>query len=355
MNVTTDNGMITPPGDSSEAEVKSDLTTTLFYKIFRVYVQMFIVIIGLIGNALTIVVMRRGKSRHSSATPFLICLAICDNVYLIIGTAIVPLLTYLGFKDLYTFNLPTCVIYFFSAYFTAQLSAWLITAVTMERVGIVVMPHKSKSLFTKKCSYYAIILIIVVLIIENGHIFFAHKMVKIDGENACLIRKQFEYFSVNIWPWLDTIMYNFLPFFIIIICNIIIISVVVKSSRHRQSMTATTGGKETKSDSETTRMTQMLLAISFFFIVTTTPISMYLLFANPNDPDRTSEKSLNFIIVNVVASLNHSCNFIMYSLSGPTFRTELIKVMTCKKSTDNYSRSASSVYASQRTLNSTAT
>ena len=77
--------------------------------------------------------------------------------------------------------------------------------------------------------------------------------------------------------------------------------------------------KESKEDSDTNRMTQMLLVISFFFILTTTPISLYLLFSDPNDPDRFSENSIAFIIVNFTASLNHSCNFIVYSLSGPTF------------------------------------
>ena len=321
---------------------KPDLTTTVFYKVFRIYLQLLIVIIGLIGNSLTIVVLRNGKSRHSSATPYLICLAVSDNIYLLSGIAMMPLMTFMGYKDLYimTFHLSGCVIYLFVAYYSAQVSSWLITAVTIERVGVVVMPHKSKSLFTKKRSYFVILLIVIILFIENSHIFFAHELVTIDGEKACLIKEQFEYFSINIWPWLDAIMYNFLPFFIIIICNIIIISAVLKSVRNRQSMMA--GTDDPKNDSETNRMTQMLLAISFFFIITTTPISMYLLFANPDDPDRISEKSLNYIVVNFVASLNHSCNFIMYSVSGPAFRADLFRIIFCKKNTET-SSSVSSV------------
>ena len=254
----------------------------------------------------------------------MVCLAISDNLYLLTGVALVPFMTFLGLNDLYitTVHISGCVLYLFVSYFSAQMSSWMVTAVTMERVGVVAVPHKSKTIFTTRKSYIVIAVIIVLLFILNGHILFAYELVVFDsGSKACLPKPKFEYFSSNVWPWLDAMMYTFLPFGIILICNIIIISLVLKSLRERQAMTSV--NKESKQDSETNRMTQMLLVISFFFILTTTPISMYLLFSDPNDPDRFSENSIAFIIVNFTASLNHSCNFIMYSLSGPTFRAEL--------------------------------
>ena len=298
--------------------------------------QLALVVFGLVGNALAIIVLRGSKFRNSSTSPYLVCLAISDNLYLLTGVALVPFMTFLGLNDLYitTVHISGCVVYLFVAYSSAQVSSWMVTTVTMERVGVVAVPHKSKTIFTTRKSYIVITIIIVLLSIENAHIFFAHHLVVFDsGSKACLIKQQFEYFSSNVWPWLDAIMYTFLPFGIILICNIIIISLVLKSLRERQAMTSV--NKESKQDSETNRMTQMLLVISFFFILTTTPISMYLLFADPNDPDRISENSIGYIIVNFTASLNHSCNFIMYSLSGPTFRAELKRLFSCMNKTGN--------------------
>ncbi len=174
------------------------------------------------------------------------------------------------------------------------------------------------------------------IICLNSQALFVFVMVKIDGENYCIPRDQFLYFASKVWPLFDAIMYNFLPFGIIIICNIIIISVVLKSARNRRKMT-TRGGDSTNDDSasdsnsETNRMTRMLLTISFFFILTTTPISMYLMFAKPNAESEVvySENRLGFVLCNMVASLNHSCNFIMYSVSGPTFRAELFRILRC--------------------------
>ena len=317
-------------------ETKADLTNSIFYKIFRIYLQLSLVVFGLVGNTLAIIVLRGSKFKSSSTSPYLVCLAISDNLNLLTGVALVPFMTFLGLNDLYitTVHISGCVVYLFVAYCSAQTSSWMVTTVTMERVGVVAIPHKSKTIFTTRKSYIVIAVIILILSIENGHIFFAHELVDFPtGGKACLIKQKFEYFSLNIWPWLDAIMYTFLPFGIILICNVIIISLVLKSLRESRAMSSIS--KESKQDNETNRMTQILLVISFFFILTTTPISLYLLFADPNDPDRISENSIGYITVNFTASLNHSCNFIMYSLSGPTFRGELKRLFSCKNNTGN--------------------
>ena len=318
-------------GNTTSSLHKTDVTQSPFYKIFRVYIQLFVVVFGFIGNTLAVIVLRGSKFRSSSTSPYLVCLAISDNLYLLTGVALVPLMTFIGLKDLYitTVHIAGCVVYLFVAYCSAQVSSWMITAVTMERVGVVAMPHKSRSVFTTRKSYVVILVIIAFLAIENSHIFFAHKLIYIStNEKACLIKEHFEEFSTDVWPWIDAIMYTFLPFGIIMVCNIIIIFLVLKSVRERQAMTST--GNDATKDNETNKMTQVLLVISFFFILTTTPISLYLLFADPNNPERISENSIGYITVNFVSSLNHSCNFIMYSLSGPTFRSELKRLFSCE-------------------------
>ncbi len=334
-----------PPKGAEERELLSE---TLFYAVVRVYLQLFITGCGLVGNTLAVLVLRGSKFKHSSTSPYLFCLAISDNIYLILAASMVPLMTYLGYKDVYITKINTghCLSYYFIAYGSAQVSSWLITAVTVERVGVVAWPHKSKSLFTVRRSYIIIATIILVLAIENSHILFTFKVEPIgNNDTGCVAREQLAQFSAAVWPWLDSMMYTFVPFAIIIISNIIIISIVIKSSRRRQEMTT---GQESKDDTETNRMTKMLISISIFFIITTTPISIYLFYADANDPDRLSENAMGYVVTSIVASLNHSCNFIMYSLSGPTFRMELKRIFTCDR--DGSDRLGSSSWSSRSTI-----
>ena len=44
-------------------ETKTDLTNSIFYKIFRIYMQLALVVFGLVGNTLAIIVLRGSKFR----------------------------------------------------------------------------------------------------------------------------------------------------------------------------------------------------------------------------------------------------------------------------------------------------
>lgn len=77
-------------------ETKTDLTNSIFYKIFRIYLQLALVAFGLVGNTLAIIVLRGSKFKSSSTSPYLVCLAISDNLYLLTGVALVPFMTFLG-------------------------------------------------------------------------------------------------------------------------------------------------------------------------------------------------------------------------------------------------------------------
>ena len=66
-------------------ETKTDLTNSIFYKIFRIYLQLALVAFGLVGNTLAIIVLRGSKFKSSSTSPYLVCLAISDNLYLLRG------------------------------------------------------------------------------------------------------------------------------------------------------------------------------------------------------------------------------------------------------------------------------
>ena len=141
-------------------------------------------------------------------------------------------------------------------------SAWLIVAVTVERLGAVSLPHKAKLLFTRGRSYVATAVISVFFVISNTRIFMTFDIVKIPIPNVEIISDEIfglnnsmeEYnlttnnicspdknqylFPTKVWMWYDLASYNFLPFLIILVGNISIIILITKASSARKRMSS---------------------------------------------------------------------------------------------------------------------
>ena len=66
----------------------------------------------------------------------------------------------------------------------SSVSAWLIVAVTMERLGAVSLPHKAKVLFTRKRSYISIAAIAAFFFIFYTRIILTFGIVKILPANS---------------------------------------------------------------------------------------------------------------------------------------------------------------------------
>ena len=132
----------------------------------------------------------------------------------------------------------------------SDTSAWLIVAVTAERLGIVSLPHKAKSLFTRKRSYIVISSIAMFFIIFNTRIIFTFGIFKIaltnngnitDGlinheMSICSPDKNQYLFPTTVWMWFDLAWYNIIPFVVILLCNIGIIVIVTRATTARRHM-----------------------------------------------------------------------------------------------------------------------
>ena len=78
------------------------------------------------------------------------------------------------------------------------MSAWLIVAVTAERLGVVTLPHKAKILFTQKRSWIVIASIAAFFCVFNTYIFMTYGTIKIVFSNFDFVGDAFQESLTNL-------------------------------------------------------------------------------------------------------------------------------------------------------------
>ena len=117
-------------------------------------------IVGTLGNILTLVVLHRPAFRNKSFAVYLRALAIADTGVIWIGLRTIQIFQ-IGrttMKMEWEHRVQTCLFSIVSIF-----SSWTIVLVTLERVIIVLKPEKAKVLCTKRRAILAVVLIWVII------------------------------------------------------------------------------------------------------------------------------------------------------------------------------------------------
>jgi hypothetical protein len=151
---------------------------------------------------------------------------------------------------------------------------------------------------------------------------------------------------LEIYFYIDTIVYSLLPFFIMITCNFMIIGKIVKS-RVRSKQVIITRVKNTNKTriiknmpgsmlATEKRLSFTLLSISLSFLFFTIPvfvieqIQKYL-----NENEMTENWKIITSLGYMLMYLNHVINFFFYCLLGPKFRNEVKRLIPFLNSNAN--------------------
>ncbi len=306
-----------------------------YYK-FHTYAQIVLVCAGVIGNALTIIVTSRGTFQKTSTSVLLKSLALADSLVLL-GTLEAVLETpFMLNTDILTKSDLTCKLHFYFVTWFSFVSTWCIAIITLERYTAVSKPYLMKIWFSRS----RITIIAVLIFFIGGGLMapriLAQKLVWFPvGENqtakACISPNTD--LSNNIKLCIIVVQ-SVLPIFIVCITNILIIRALHKAIKRRNEMQATGNARGMSShDHHNQRITVMLLFVSIFFLLTMTPLAVYLIAHNKwfkiNPKFAFSNANPVWKTITLCVSLNHSCNFILYVLTGSVFRTQL-KQIFCK-------------------------
>ncbi|KAL8609116.1 hypothetical protein ACOMHN_046722 [Nucella lapillus] len=196
-----------------------------------------LLLLGSAGNALSLAVLTRPRMRRSNVSVYLMVVAVADLVSLYTGLLRHIIQTATG-KDVRQHSAAMCKIHTTVVYFSLDLSAWLLAALSVERCISVKWPHRVKPHCTRMTSVGVITGLGLLLFAVNAHFFFlvGDLTVAVGNNQTRVVRcvplsEEGYNFVAIVWPWLDLSLYALLPLIVHIVCNSIIVRSVLRSIR----------------------------------------------------------------------------------------------------------------------------
>jgi hypothetical protein len=241
------------------------LTDIIVYK----YICLTIFVIGVIGNFLSILVFSRPSLRHRSCAIYFLALAITDIASLSASFIDTVLPSYnnvsLTIKSLFICKLNPLMVYF-----TTDLSNFLLAVASIDRAVSIQCPLRSKQFCRARIAILIIIIMSIVFLLINGHIFWGFEIFNDQSEQRICSpsRTKIVYYTemtyyrfYAIFDSLDMLFAVVIPFIVMLICNIIILIRVITSRRSITAILTTTmqSKKSRKRHEKDKQLTIMLL------------------------------------------------------------------------------------------------
>ncbi len=292
-----------------------------------VYGSPVLIILGTLGNLLSAVVMLRPNLRNCTTSVYLVVLAAVDTMALYTG-----LLRYwirqLSGTDVRNASVAACRIHIFVLYFVIQFEAWILVCVSLERMAAIFFAHKAKRIFSRRFAACQVAITGIIIAAINSHFFWTYSLVPENedgtGSDICYVsHARYEHFAGVVWHWVDFCLASLVPFVAMLVINTAIAAKLLHANHVRQVKL------NAGSDTKMTSMTAILLCISFMFLLTTAPIALFLStqdrwYADAKTDEDYARLDLVWASLNLLFYTNNAINFLLYCVSGPRFRRELL-------------------------------
>ena len=284
--------------------------------------------VGFIGNILSLVIMQRPFIRKSSASVYFSALAVADTIALLYHL----LYNYLRihFPDLnleplkLSFSDILCKTLAGVLPFTLQWPAWLILAVTAERLLMTLFPLKGKLWCTRRAALGMVISITLILALYNSIAWYVLGL----SLGRCTLT------GIEGWDefriYFNLTLYTLLPSPLLILMNAVMIYKLLGSQRIRKRLTySENSGKKSKADGAISRATVAAVLVSVSYFILTCPSTTINTIVVITDLDtKYPEIRLVHYIGLVFRTTNNAINFILYLISYPRIRTECVTLIT---------------------------
>ena len=292
------------------------------------YCDPLIMFIGLFGNILSVILMRRGSFRKMSSGVYLLFLSASDLSFNLLNFSVwlpgIAMDFYIGSFDV------MCKLIVYIEKICVQTSSWMIVAVTLERAIAVALPHRAKVISTRKKAWVVSCVITAFVSLLNIYQLFIMGVVE-DG--GCFFTDEFNDKLEGIaFAVTDLLMYSLGPSIILIACNCVLVTKLKESQKFRASV-----GSGDAVDNDTTKIVMMVVIISCAFVVFTVPHSCFIIsdFIPAEYLWLPTTRELWFTICLSLLGVNHSINFFLYFMTGPKFRKEFWSLLKCNRLANN--------------------
>ena len=330
----------------------------------------FLLIVGLLGNAINFYIFTNPNLRSLTTFRFLTYLSIIDFLYLLTGLTHLLIIIYFDY-DLRLISNLMCSFHSFLTIYLSHLSSNTLAAISISRCFKLIrlkpvknemkkltkatsVDNTANDIFLRKNNRkfkitfghadYTILLIMVILFLFDSHYLIWMRLSDIDISNSTISNQtlkqqchpslinQFYYnkFLANTWVWIDLFLYSYIPFVIMMVCTVLITYKLCKVNKNiGRSKSSDNNNKQRsitnqnqllfkKRAKKTNQIYQLLILINVCFFVLVTPLvlsnSLGIL---------VIENKIILELVYILSYLNHCINFVFYGLSCKIYRTIL--------------------------------
>ncbi|XP_064615858.1 neuromedin-U receptor 2-like [Liolophura sinensis] len=285
-----------------------------------------IVIIGLIGNALSAVTFLNKKMRVMSCSLYLAARAVTDSGFLI--CLFVIWLQYVGVPIIHTHGVCQAEIFF--SYLCGFLSVWFIVWVTVENYYRICQPFKVSLFCTPKKALFRILITTVIGCMIYSVSTWINGIVSRGRKSVCFIKMEYKTIS-TVLIYGDCFITLILPCAIILIVTSRIIFNILKTYRKRAP------ARHRGSFRLKATVSKMLLWVSLVFLILNLPshsVRLRALFEMMTK-QTTKPTPLLFVlqrVLQMIFYMSFSINFFIYVSLGPSFRRNFLRITGISRS-----------------------
>ncbi|CAF1045834.1 unnamed protein product [Adineta ricciae] len=294
----------------------------------------YLVVLGIIGNGLSILTFSQRKLRTLSCGCYLLLLAISDTIALLIISR--PYF----FKQLnivhHLNSSFLCGLHFFLTQIFDELTPWLLVFVACNRLVLSRYPRNHNCFQTSRSALWSTLVLLIIIIFINIHLLFGIGVGYSPSQpckSACgpLTKSPtYLFFYKNVSPIIDLLLSLIIPFCIVFIANIFILANVHRVKRRVIRI------RRRKRASRNARLSIVLLADLITFLIVSLPVLLVeciYRFTRTRMRDERFENYLwiAWLIASKMIYLNYSLSFYFYVLTSSYFRHHFLLAIRCKK------------------------
>ncbi|KAG8198440.1 hypothetical protein JTE90_022178 [Oedothorax gibbosus] len=293
-----------------------------------------IMIIGFVGNTVTIFIMTQRRMR-SSTNWYLAALAIVDMSYLVFSF----ILSFTAYPHIHESQF-----YFYWKlwpYFvtitdaSSNSSVWITVTFTIERYIAVCHPMKGKVICTESRAIKMIVIVFLICFFITLPTFFEYNIIETENPLTNVTEVHLDTSDlgnnpvyVTTYYWIITVTFVFIPLLLLTVFNAFLIKSVHSSKSRRKTMTRRrdTGDQSTQES----KITIMLIAVVILFLICQLPTAITLLYKAFHTVEPRSNEDLLLRglgnIFNFLVAVNAAGNFVLYSLLSQKYRKTFVLI-----------------------------
>ena len=202
-------------------------------------ILLLLLVFGLIGNLLSATIMFRRARRGLASYFYLAILAMIDIC--ILYTSCLSLLLEITFNyHPHVYSTFLCRLAFYFQHFFTYVSAWLLVALTFERLMVVRYPFQSIRISRIQVTYVITVLIFCTFAIYTAHCFFTMDIIEANVQSDEGYHPNYRACDLvihrKLLAFLDLCLYSVLPSILILVFNILIIFTMLHAIEQRRDL-----------------------------------------------------------------------------------------------------------------------